>query len=164
MADDKPASPFTIDTARLDLEWARQPKLSRDAGVDEADARHAYNQAKARLAVVEARMALEIRRNYEKYDFDKKPTKDEAKAAVVLCPEYQEAEAAVNLAKRDLDYAEAYKVAITHDRRKALENYVELLALNYVCEREPKPLSPNAQRFISRRERREAITGIDPDE
>jgi hypothetical protein len=176
MSDAKPQNPFVIDTERLDLEWARQPKLSRDSGAGEADARHEYNQAKTRLAVIEAQLAatrasiyLEIRSDPTKYDLREKPTVDEVEAAVLCSKGYQAglaavhgASAAVNDAHHALDLAEANRIAITHDRRKALENYVQLLAINYVCEREPKPLSEAAQQTLRSRERRSAFgTGID---
>jgi hypothetical protein len=176
---DKPQNPFVIDTARLDIEWARQPKLSRDCGTDEADAQHEYNRAKTNVAVHEAklkathaRLYLSIRRDPEQFDLREKPTVDEVEAAVLIHTDYMtalqnvfEAMAEMNDRQRELDIAKAYTVAITHDRRKMLENYVQLLSMDYVCEREPRPLSENAKRTLRDRNRRtEFGEGTDSDE
>lgn len=128
---------FTIDPHALHRELLRQPGLTRDAGNREADARHAYDQAKARLAVVEARLALAIRRNPGNYDLREKPTVDEVNAAVLLQQQHADAVKALSDARYAMDICSTASVAMV-DRRKALERLVELLQLDYYAEREPR--------------------------
>jgi len=136
MADD-PKSPFDIDPRRLDLMWIRQPQLARAAGVREADARHAHAQAKARLDVTSAQLTLEIRKAPGTHDLRDKPTADEIAAAVTVDKRYQDALTALNRRKYELDVASADTTAFV-DRRKALENLVELMKLEFHSEREPR--------------------------
>lgn len=138
-------NPFEIDQNDLDTEWRKQPQLSRAAGRREADARHAHAQAKANLSVVAARMALSIRRAPEKFNIREKPTVDEVNAALESTPEYQQAVADVDAAQLAWDYAKADTVAFV-DRRKALENLVELMRLDYFSEQEPRALSGESAR------------------
>ncbi len=145
-------NPFVIDLNDLAGEWQRQPKHSRDAGVREADARHEHTQAKAALAVVAARLYLRIRSDPEGYDLRAKPTKDEIDAAVTVHEDHLAAVHRVNEAQYVWDLAKADTVAFI-DRRKALENEVELLALNYRSETEPRVLSEDAGRVLARRQR-----------
>lgn len=132
-----PKSPFDIDPKRLDLMWLRQAQLARAAGVREADARHAHAQAKARLDVISAQLTLEIRKNPGAHDLRDKPTADEVAAAVTVDKRYQDALTALNRRKYDLDVASADTTAFV-DRRKGLENLVELMKLEFHSEREPR--------------------------
>lgn len=136
MTDDS-KSPFDIDARRLDKMWIEQPKLARAAGVREADARHAHAQAKARLDVIGAQLTLEIRKNPGAHDLRDKPTTDEIAAAVTVDKRYQDALTALNRRKYELDVATADTTAFV-DRRKALERLVELTALEFHSEREPR--------------------------
>lgn len=148
-------NPFEIDQFNLDDEWRAQPGLSRAAGRREADARHVLAQANANLSVVAARMALAIRRAPEKYSLRDKPNNDEVTAALESTPEYQQAVKEAGDAQLALDYAKADTVAFV-DRRKALENLVELLRLDYYSDTEPRPLSgETAQRM--RQQNRDSV-------
>jgi hypothetical protein len=129
--------PFQIDPHALHTELLRQPGLTRDAGTREADARHAHDQAKARLAVVTARLSLAVRRDPGRYHLRDRPNQDEIDAAVLLQSEHQEAVEAVADARYALDIHTAHGVAMV-DRRKALEGLVRLLELDYYAEREPR--------------------------
>lgn len=143
-------NPFEIGND-LWAEWERQPGLMRSAGRREADARHEHAQAKARLAVCAAALKLSMRKNPGKYDLRDKPTADEIECALELQKEYQKAVEAVNVSKRDLDYASADTTAFV-DRRKSLENRVELLALEYHSEKEPRmPASEKAREKMADR-------------
>jgi hypothetical protein len=143
-------NPFDIDENDLATEWRRQPGLSREAGAAEADARHAHAQAKARLAVVEARLRLAVRRNPGKYGLPEKPTVDAVNDTVTLEDDYAAAVRAVDEAKHAVDLLSTNTVAMV-DRRKALENLVQLLSLNYYAEQEPKAKTLAARDEISRR-------------
>ena len=157
-------NPFLIDLNDLAAEWQRQPGYSRDAGRREAEARHEHTLAKAELAVVDARLYLRIRADPDQYDLRDKPTKDEIEAAVSVHADHLAAERRVHEAQYTWDLTKADTVAFI-DRRKALENEVELLALNYRSETEPRPLSTDAARVVSARQRKRVLgDGIDVDE
>ncbi len=150
-------NPFVIDETKLADEWLGQANLTREAGRREADARHAHAQAKARLDVISARLKLQIRRHPEKFSLSEKPTVDQVETTLIVEKEYQEALDAVNVAKRNLDYATADTNAFL-DRRKALERLVELASLNMWSEREPRPVSAGGREVLENR-RRHAIRG-----
>lgn len=152
------AADFKIDPNNLDVEWLRQAQLSRAAGRAEADARFAFTAAKSKLDVVEARLKFRVRADPEAFDLGLKPTVGEVAAAVILHPDYQAAEAAMNEAKRDLDYFSADVTAMV-DRRKALERLVELIALDYYSEREPRPSSEKTRESVDAARRRAARGG-----
>ena len=137
MSEPVDPSEYDIDPARLDRELLRQPGLTRRAGSPEADARHAYMQAKSRLDVVKARLTLAVRRQPSKFGLRDKPNEAEVDAAVMLEQDYQNAVRAVNEAKFALDVAAADSNAML-DRRKAIEGLVDLLSLEYWSEREPR--------------------------
>ena len=162
MSEQQRQNPFVIDNDRLDQEWLRQPQLTREAGRREADARHEHAMAKARLDVVTARLSTEIRRTPGKFGLPDKPTVGQVEAAVTVQKDYADAVDAVNLAKRDMDYAAADTAAFL-DRRKALERLVELLALDYWAEREPRAQSQKARELADDVRKRSARQGIDMD-
>lgn len=157
MPSDQPINPFTIDERRLDTEWLQQASHARDAGHREADARHEHAQAKARLEIAAAKIKLAIRRAPEKYDLPDKPNIDQVDCTLLMQKEYQDLLDEVNVSKRDLDYATADTNAFL-DRRKALERLVELLSLNYGCDRAPVAPTPAARETIEGRRRR-AVRG-----
>lgn len=144
MASD-PSNPFSIDPHDLDGEWLIQAKLTRKAGIREADARHDHAQAKARLDVLWGKLWREVLKNPELYDLaeGKKPTEDTIKATIAVQPSYIAAVDAVNDAKRDLDYCSSDTTAFI-DRRKTLENLVDLVALEYYSTQEPQAKTPKA--------------------
>ena len=129
-----------IDPQRLDDEWLRQAQLTRKAGRAEAEARHAYNQTKARLDVLAARLNLRIRDNPGKYGLPAKPNNDVIAAAVTVNEEHVQLQQELNLRKFELDLAST-EVLTMLDRRKALERLVELLALDYYSEKTPRAQS-----------------------
>ncbi len=158
-------NPLIIDTHRLDVEWLKQPGLSRSAGRQQADAQHAYNQAKAKREVTYAKVLLQVRRTPLTYNLREKPNEEEVICAVKLTKEYQDALAAEHQAELELGYAKADTVATCHDRRRALEMYVELLSMNYISEREPRATNPKDREALKNRERREVFGGgIDLDD
>lgn len=142
MASD-PSTPFTIDPNALDAEWINQVRLTRKAGLREADARHEHAQAKARLDVLWGKLWREVLFHPELYGFPegKKPTEESIKATVAVQSAYVAAVDAVNDTKRDLDYCSADTTAFI-DRRKALENLVDLAQLEYNCTQDVAPKTP----------------------
>lgn len=139
----EPQNPFTIDDRRLDRECLDQAQRAREAGVREADARHAHAQAKAAFDVACARLQLAIRAAPVAYKLRDKPTKDEVDAAVILQPEYTTALLLVNETKYELDVATAETNAYV-DRRKMIERRIELLSIEWHADKEPRtiPMSP----------------------
>lgn len=140
MSEQPKRDPAIIDQHALDREIVLQPGMTREAGYREADAKHRHDQAKAALAVVAARLSLAIRRSPDRYHLRERPNQDEIEAAVLLQPEYERANNELIEAKYALDVATADTVW-TLDRRKMIERLVDLLALDYYAEREPRPRS-----------------------
>lgn len=132
--------PADIDPDHLDRELIGQPQLTRATGHREAEAKHAHDQAKARMAVLDARLSLAIRANPTKYGLREKPNKEEVEAAVLTQPAMEAAQKEVLETKYALDIASADTTWVL-DRRKMLERLVDLLALDYYSEREPRPKS-----------------------
>lgn len=140
-------------------EWKRQQSLTRAAGRSKADAKHALSQAKAKLKVLGARLKREVRTDPQKFGLDPvtfrdgKITVDAVNAAVEINGEYREQEAQIRRLEWEEDIC-GVEVAANVDRRKALENLVQLLSIEYHSEREPKPLSPAAAEELKNREKR----------
>jgi hypothetical protein len=99
----------------------------------------------------------------ESYDLSSRPNADAIKDTVVLEADVQEAVRELDQAKYNLDIASA-DVSAMVDRRKALERLVELLALDYYSEREPRAHSAQARQEISNRTRRAARGSVDSKE
>lgn len=149
-------NPFEIDPARLDFECLQQAKLSRAAGVREADVRHAHAQAKARLDVVAARLTLAVRKSPDAFGLGVKATVGEIEAVVITQPGYEKALAEMNQAKYELDIAGADTFAYI-DRRKMIERLVDLLALDFHAEREPKPRTAEGRENIARARTKDSV-------
>lgn len=124
-------SPFDIDPDRLDEEWLCQSRLSRAAGAREADARHEFNKAKARLKVVRAEVLLEVRADPHLFDLRDRPNAEEVDAAVELEDRVKAAVAAVNEAEHALDVATAEKFAVGVDRRESLRGLTDLAGMEW---------------------------------
>lgn len=154
---------WAIDPNNLAEECAAQPGMTRAAGVREADARHARDQAKSRLDVVEAEIAHEVRKDPEKFGIEGSPTIPEVKSAVVRDRRYQTAVAELNGAERELQLAGADVRAHT-DRRKMIERLVELLQLDYFSEREPRVSDPAVRDAATRTRRKAVRVGMDRDD
>lgn len=148
-------NPYRIDPDRLDQEWSDQPGLTRQAGYAEADADFAASRAKAKVDVTYAQLELMVRRNPDQFGLDDKATVGEVKARIMVHPEYQAAVEALHRAEYALKIATADKFAMV-DRRKGLENMVELRQIEYYGEREPRPLSPGAAGAVAQARKRSA--------
>ncbi len=140
-------NPFVIDEGDLGGEWLRQAQLMRQVGRTEADAKHESAMAKVNLEVVAARLTIAIRNNPGEYDLNDRPNKEQVEAAVTLQPEYQKAQKQYLEADHYAALCHADTTAMI-DRRKALENRVELLKLNYYSEdAEPVARSPEGRQI-----------------
>ncbi len=132
-----PSNPLEIDRNALDREWQRQPGRARQAGVREADAKLAHNRASSALKTTRARLYLAVRSAPGAHGLRDKPTIDEIDAAVEVHPEHVLAVELVHTTAYAVDVAKAETTAYV-DRRKALENLVELLQMDYVTTQEPR--------------------------
>jgi hypothetical protein len=158
---DKPKNPFEINPNELDQELIHQASLTRRVGLEEADAKHAYNQAKSRLDVIEARLKLKVKQDPESYGLDtSKPTVQDIQAAVIATEEYQKAVAVMEQARFCLDIASVDTTAAL-DRRKMLERFVEILSLDYWAEREPRVRTEGARDMIEQTRRRRIWRDVD---
>lgn len=152
MANSKP-NPFTIDPDRLDVEWAAMAGLTRDAGYAEADADFAAARAKSSVDVTYARLELMVRQNPTAFGLPEKPVVNEVKARIEVHPDYQAALQAQHRADYQLRVAVADKFGMV-DRRKALENLVELKKIEYYGEREMRlPAGPVGEQAAAARKR-----------
>lgn len=133
MSDDS----LDIDLMNLHKEWERQARLYHKYAVRSADAKSALDTAKSRLDVIEAELAMSIRRSPEKYGMAK-ATDNSVKECVPTRPEYQNAVHEVNTAKYKVAILEAKVTALDHKKR-ALESLVSLFLSDYWSEpRAPK--------------------------
>lgn len=160
----KETKPWEVDPHALDREWLKQARLSRDTGTDEADCKHALNKASARLKLKAAQLRADIRRNPESYGFGaKKPSIDEVDDAMTSHEAYQTAVAEEIEAQLAFDRAKAITVAVSHDRRKTLENLVELLRLDYFSEKDHDTSVGRAREGVDRTLLRERSGGVEYD-
>jgi hypothetical protein len=149
---------FRIDPERLDEEIIRQAQLTRAAGRQEADARHAYNHKKQLVEIIGARLRLAIRNNPGKYGLPAKPNKDSVDDTLLMQDEYSKAVHEMNQAKWELDVFSADSTALL-DRRKMIERYVEIMHLNYRSEKGVPHSSDKAVQEKIESRRRHALRG-----
>ena len=120
---------FGIDKNLLDDEWLGQPKLYFNWAIQLEDARADFEEVKAAFDVVKAEVDLEIRTTPDAYDLVKATEKSIA-AALIVQPEYEEAQQKVFTAKHRVGILQAAVTALDH-RKKALEKLVDLHGQKY---------------------------------
>ncbi len=157
-------NPFQINPDRLDNELVEMPSRLRDAGMREADARHALAQAKAKLDVTRARILLAVRKNPEDFHLRAKPNEAEVDATVTLHNDYQRDLEEVNHARKLLDLAEADTRAY-EGMRQSVGRLVDLVQIAYYSER-PVTSATEAGRERMRDSRSRGVEGggYDPNE
>jgi hypothetical protein len=109
--------------------YAKQlPAARRDREQDKAEEK----VAQAELKEVLARLKLDIRKNYESYDLEKRPTEGAVEETALVQPDYKKALEATFKARRQViasehkvDVLEVMLDSLDH-RKKALENLVVL--------------------------------------
>lgn len=150
---------FDIDPNALDKEWVNQPRLYYTYASEAAEARDAWERAKAEKEVMEAEMeeaeaevSLKIRRNPDGYNLEK-VTEDCIKKTVLLQAEYKaaqrllfQAQQKVIKAKSKLDLAEVAVKTLDH-KKAALEDLVRLRLANYYAE----PRDPSGGKYDKER-------------
>ncbi len=129
-----------IDADSLDTEWLEQAELMRKYGKHLARTERDMDNAKERLEAGKARIEMDIRNNPEKYDLSK-VTEGAISSTIALQDDYRELIKKYNEAK--YEYGVAYAaVQAMHQRKKALENLVQLLNMSYFA-------GPKAPRDLS---------------
>ena len=136
-----------IDERDLLKEVRRQPGLTLEAGMMEADAQYELAQAKLAFEVTEAKVQLEVRRAPAAFGLDD-PKEASFKAAIMLDKRVQEAQKRVDEAKHYLGLVQAYVTGQT-DRRRMIERHVDLMQIEYYSDREPRPRSQAGRKALS---------------
>lgn len=152
--DDIDSSVLQIDENHLEREWMEQPSLVFKYAKKLADARFAFDEAKAELEVTEAEIANTIRKAPELYQI-KKVTEGVVKETIPLQPEYKMAVKDVNKAKHAVDVYSAV-VSALDNRKKALEKLVDLWMANYFST--PKTPNKEASDKMEERSKRDVRT------
>lgn len=147
-----------IDENLLDEEWLKQPKLMFKYGSKLADAIADLDEAKSKLNLVKAEVYQEISNDPDGYEISK-TTEAAINNCMLMQPEYQAALKAFNKATHRVNIMDAAVKAI-QDRRRALENMVELHGQSYFAEPRTSASSREAmndrqKQDIRRRGRRE---------
>jgi hypothetical protein len=120
-----------IDPHQLDKEWISQPRFFMQYALQAADARRAYEEAKAALKVVAAEQDNRIRQKAAA--LEEKTTEAAISAQVIRSKSYREAEQTVFDSKHHADVMDAATEALRH-RKDALENLVRLRLSEYYSE------------------------------
>lgn len=113
----------------LDREWQRQPTLFHKYAGLLADAKNKYAEAKAEFELVEAELSRAIRATPEQYGLTK-TTEALIESTVRVQAKYQTRLREMNLAKYDVDIAQAAVDAL-HHKKAALESAVVLWCRDY---------------------------------
>ena len=126
---------FDIDEHRLDKEWLSQSSLYFEWSKKLADAKEAFERAKAMRDLVKAELYQKIRSKPEEYELAK-ATETALEQLITLQDDYQNANNAVIKAKHTVDVYQAYVEGID-SRKKALENLVHLYISGWFAD--PRP-------------------------
>ena len=120
---------FDLDPNNLVKHSVEQPRLIAKYSELQAKARKFFDQAKSNLELVEAEVALAIRKHPEKFGLEK-TTESTIQAAIKIQPEYQAAVDKFHKAKHKNDVYLAYCNALEH-RKRMIETLVTLHGQSY---------------------------------
>lgn len=134
---------FDIDKNLLDEEWVNQPKLYfrwasqlEDAKEELDEAKRNYDVQKTEFDLTKAEVEMSIRNDPDDYGMPKVTDKSIA-AAIIMQPEYKEAQEQLVEAQKTIDLArhrvgilQAAVTALDH-KKKALEKLVDLHGQKY---------------------------------
>jgi len=121
-----------IDELRLDKECLRQPELYFQFAEELADAKRDLDEAQTDLKVIEAELALDIRKDPESYKLDK-VTEASVAAAIPLQKEYKDQQVIVRKKRHRVDVLTGAIVALEHKKR-SLTLLVNLHGQNYFAD------------------------------
>lgn len=126
------ASVVLIDENALDKECIRLPSDYLKFAHRSADAKRDVDELKAKMDVVEAELAKEVRSNPVDFGVEK-VTESAISATVLTLPRYQKALANLNNARHQAELAQAVVWALEHKKR-TLTLLVELHGMGYFSE------------------------------
>ena len=109
----------------LEEQWEKQPILFMRYGEEWAAAVRRRDDAKEALEVAKADADKDVRINFEKYDFDKKPTEAAIASTVAMNLAVRKAGRKLNEAQEEMNVLAVAKMAFEH-KKKALENRTDL--------------------------------------
>jgi len=123
---------LAVDQYRLDSEWVRQSRIYNYYAERAADAKREADEAKSKLALIEAKLRLAIVSSPDEYGLAK-TTEKVVDAAIVVQPECIDAARDMRDARYNADCIASLLTALDH-KKKALENLVSLQARDYFSE------------------------------
>lgn len=122
-------SDFQIDVLQLDQEWLKQAGLHHEYATRLADAKLELERLKATAAVNAAELELAMRADPDGYELPK-VTDSVITAALAAEPDVQKYQQLIREAKHEVDILSGACGAL-YDKRKALENLVQLHGQDY---------------------------------
>jgi len=132
---------LAIDPHELDECWLKHPALYMQYSRELADAQRTSTKAKEKLDVVRAEVDKDIRTNPDKFNLQK-VTEGIVSATIALDERYREAQSDLNEKIYEVNILQGAVRAFDH-RKKALENMVQLLMMEYFAgPKEPRNLPP----------------------
>lgn len=130
-----------VDLDRLEEEWEKQPLLCFEFMTELVEAREEMDRRKADLELTDAELDHEVRSRPEEFGLDK--VTEPAIKATILCHDRHRAAHHDWLAAKSLvGYLQAAVECVTDQRKKALENEVDLLLGGYWSKPRSAPASP----------------------
>lgn len=120
---------FQIDEDALDKEWLKQPSIVAKYARRQASARHELTLAKNKYEAIRAETRNKIRRDPTGYGLAK-PTETALNDAVDCAAPVKAAQGEIADLQFAFDACCAAMTALDH-KKKALENLVDLLAMDY---------------------------------
>lgn len=134
----------TINKHALDEEWLDQPKQYHYYALKLVEARVDEDEAKQRLELTKAELDLEVRQHPEHFNLTK-VTEATVAGAILMHPEFKEHQETVSSAKHTTGIVAA-AVHTLDQKRRALENLVELFGMDYFSE--PKAISERSEKAV----------------
>lgn len=119
-----------IDEHALDIEWKGQSKLFMRYAELSAEAVYERDKAKDQLEVVKAEIDSDIRTNFKKFGFDKKPTEAALTAQILTNDKYKKYNDLYIKAIKNMNILIAAKDGIGN-KKYALENLTKLWVAGY---------------------------------
>lgn len=157
---DSPKFDTSIDINRLDTDWVAQTDMARDYGDQHAMQRKVVAGQRNAVKVLRAQLKLAAYSDPASCGLSK-ATQETVEAYVESHPDVVAADQAILDAQYDLDMLESAREAIV-DRRKGLENLVELWGMSYFATpRAPSGAGGDAMTAAAKRATRNRRGAVD---
>jgi len=114
-----------VDRDNLESEWMEHPSIYVYYSDAYAKAEERRDDLKLDLEVVDAKLDLAIRKNYEMFGFEEKPTETAIKKKITISEKHVKASKALNKANRIVNSMKGIKTGFEH-KKHALGNLVAL--------------------------------------